>query len=102
MKTFMLAAAAIAVALPVSALADSSALDVYTPEPVNRGSVDFTATASIGERLATVHRGRLGDGSPRYMTLQSTVDFSPTASIGREARQDAFRGRLGDGSPFYY
>ncbi|MBO6640009.1 MAG: hypothetical protein JJ920_19070, partial [Roseitalea sp.] len=46
MKTILLAAA-IAVTATTGAFAQSSALDVFTPE-VSQSGIDFSATASIG------------------------------------------------------
>lgn len=94
-------AAALAMTTTAPALADSSALDVYTPEPVNRALFDFTPTASIGNNVRTETRARLGDGSPQYMNQSVSIDRAATAAIGAPVEME-FRGRLGDGSPQYH
>jgi len=99
MKTILLAAA-VALTATTGAFAQSSALDVYMPAPSQSG-IDFSATASIGETMDYVERGRLGDGSPVYVNRDRGIDFTPTASIGGGNVDEPFRARLGDGSPVY-
>ena len=99
MKTLIIAAALV-LAMSGPVLADSSALDVYTPEPVNRALFDFAPTASIGG-VRTEHRGRLDDGSPHYLNNEVYIDRMSTASIGNSVETE-IRGRLGDGSPRYW
>ncbi|MBO6553382.1 MAG: hypothetical protein JJ926_11120 [Roseitalea sp.] len=97
MKTILLAAA-IAVTATTGAFAQSSALDVFTPE-VSQSGVDFSATASIGDGATEELGPRLGDGSPVYTNDVRGIDFRATASIG--GAPEELGPRLGDGSPVY-
>jgi len=98
MKTILLAAA-IAVTATTGAFAQSSALDVFTPE-VSQSRVDFSATASIGNGVKEELGPRLGDGSPVYNDHRGGIDFRATASIGGGSSEE-LGPRLGDGSPVY-
>ena len=97
MKTILLAAA-IAVTATTGAFAQSSALDVFTPE-VSQSGVDFSATASIGDGATEELGPRLGDGSPVFTSEARGIDFRATASIGGASEELGLR--LGDGSPVY-
>ncbi|WP_424993366.1 hypothetical protein [Oceaniradius stylonematis] len=97
MKTILLAAA-IAVTATTGAFAQSSALDVFTPE-VSQPGIDFSATAGIGNGMSEELGPRLGDGSPVFTSEARGIDFRATASIGGASEE--LGPRLGDGSPVY-
>ncbi|WP_421854401.1 hypothetical protein [Oricola sp.] len=104
MKTLIIATG-IALATTASAFAQSSALDHFEPEPVNRSAlIDFQATKSIRAPVVTEFRDRLGDGAPQYINRNvrrnAGVDYAPTSSIKRSADR-IFVPRLGDGAPVY-
>jgi hypothetical protein len=92
MKTIF-AAAAIVLSATAGAYADSSLLDVYQ-EPAVQHSVDYAATASIGNGAYEIRNDRLGDGAPSVNpanrgTAISTGQVAPTLNPVR----------LGDGAP---
>jgi uncharacterized protein YgiM (DUF1202 family) len=85
-----------------AAFAQSSALDVYVPEPVKASVIDYTATASTGASETFELRAKLGDGSPVYVNgATGNVDYSATGSIGGASEDKIFHPRLSDGSPVY-
>ena len=92
--TRILIALGFTLAASSAALADSSALDVYSFPAFmgsDSGMIDYTATASTGESNWLELGPRLGDGSPVYMGRTSGVDYTPTASIGyATGMQDSF------------
>jgi hypothetical protein len=92
-------------AASTAAYADSSALDVVGAPSAygfsQGGSIDYTATASIGVGNEFEQRGRLGDGSPTYTAnAGGSVDYTATASTS-SSNEFEYRARFGDGSPVY-
>ena len=85
-------------AASTGAFAQSSALDVFTPE-VSQPGIDFSATAGIGNGMSEELGPRLGDGSPVFTSEARGIDFRATASIGGASEELGLR--LGDGSPVY-
>jgi hypothetical protein len=94
----------ITLAAATSAFAQSSILDVMEQEPVtvSQGAI----VADSGASAYDFTRGRLGDGSPAFVSsgIQSgdNVDTTATGSIGSGSAYDFTRGRLGDGSPSWF
>lgn len=102
----LLIALGLTLAASTAAYADSGALDVIDTPPAfahsQGGSIDYTATASIGAGNELEQRGRLGDGSPTYASpAAGSVDYTATASIDSGAAT-ILGPRLGDGSPVFY
>ncbi len=90
----------VALVSATAAFADSSALDVKSPDVYNAASVDQTATGSIGTAPTLELRAKLGDGSPQYLSGNSLYDATATGSIGTAAPTEQ-SARFGDASPVY-
>ncbi len=96
----LIISAGIVLATATGAFADSSALDVYNPEPVNATAIDYTATAAIDVDYQAMANPRLGDGAPATASQTGPIDFIATAAIGGADHQMEFGPRLGDGAPY--
>lgn len=98
MKKYIISAG-IVLATATGAFANSSALDVYNPEPVNVSAIDYVATAAIDVDYQSMANPRLGDGAPATVSQTGPIDFVATAAIGGADHQMKTGPRLGDGAP---
>ena len=100
----LIIAVGLTLAAATSALAQSSILDVMNQEPVTASQ--GANVADSGASAYDFTRGRLGDGSPQFVSSEvqsgNNVDTTATGSIGSGSAYDSTRGRLGDGSPSWF
>ncbi|WP_420409930.1 hypothetical protein [Hoeflea sp.] len=97
----LLIALSLTLASGTAALADSSALDVYTFPEANTAAVQ-TVTGTSNDLVSYDRTGN--DGSPSFEApIAGGIDYTATASIGGVSNEQVTYNRAGlDGSPRFY
>ncbi|AKI00681.1 hypothetical protein IMCC20628_03416 [Hoeflea sp. IMCC20628] len=101
----LIIALGLTLATATGAFADSSALDAFVPQAPSTSTIDYTATASVGDVAndQIVYNRAGNDGSPTFVAPQGNVDYTATASIGGGVsnEQVTYNRADNDGSPTF-
>ena len=96
----LIIALGLTVAASTGALAQSSALDAYTPPPFDAAEVTVTVPATTSELVVYDRAG--SDGSPTFLLPRVDIDYTATASIGGVSEDQIVYDRgFKDGSPSF-